>query len=239
MRPKSQSACRTLLCTNRCTAPCRSQTTLWEQHTPCAPDFSLSTVLTRKHTWPCMLFSTRSASLQAPVQTRCWPLSSALPKQLQGRKRLTTPQCIPRWSQKPGAPGTQCLHGGDAVWSKSDPRTGAFSSTGSEIRWLIQRQSGMGCNSQRSMMWFRQIAQLSTTMSHAHSATCSRSQIGRNKPHSIARSGPLRPPHALPPPISPAPFAQGLVKERTQAAPVGWQAWQASGPHGQPRGPST
>ena len=32
MSPKSKSACRTLLCTNRCTAPCRSQTRLWEHH---------------------------------------------------------------------------------------------------------------------------------------------------------------------------------------------------------------
>ena len=51
-------------------------------------------------------------------------------------------------------------------------------------------------------------------MSHAHSATCNRSQIGTIKPQSSARLGPLRPPHALPPPISPAPFAQhiGVVK---------------------------
>lgn len=103
--------------------------------------------------------------------------------------KLTKRQCIPRLWLTPGGPGTQCLQISARIRAKAIVK----------IQGAAQKAFELGCsatsskaalkfmaNSQRSMIWLRQIAQLSTTMSHAHNATCRTRQV-RPRPATLAK----------------------------------------------------
>ena len=84
-----------------------------------------------------------------------------------------TPRCTPRSSQRPGSPGTRCL-------LERGEKGGGEVARGGRSRVLATIRT----NAQRSIMWFRQMAQLSTTMSHDQRATacvCGRAARRRRK----------------------------------------------------------